>query len=288
MYTTPLPKLQVLIINQIKYIRLDKINPPEFDSRISTTPEDDDDLRDSIRELGILEPLLCKDTTDGIEIIAGHRRFIQAGRAGLSAVPCIISKTTGAESDKIALHENIKRLPLSHIDQAYTFAHLIKKYKMTEQNISTLVGKSIAYVSQHLSLLQSDDTLVQAVHDGRINFSAARELMHCKDPDERQRLTLIVEEHGATSPVVHDWVRESNRETESLNDQSVPDERIRHSSETPLLMYPCSICKTPVPTIDIKVVRLCESCHYLFFTEIEHNKLQQRMEPTPEPSKSSP
>lgn len=275
-------------MNQIKHIRLDQLKPPEFDHRLSTSKEDDDDLRDSIKELGILEPLIVKAVTTGYEIIAGHRRFIQAGRAGLPAVPCVIVKTTGAETDKIALHENIKRLPLSHVDQAYTFAHLIHKYKMTEKQIATMVKKSIAYVSQHLSLLQSDDTLVQAVHDGRINFSVARELMQCKDPDERQRLGNIVEEHGATSMVVQNWVRDSNRETDSLNDQSQPDPHTQHPSETPVLMYPCGVCKTPVRTIEIKTIRLCENCHYLFFSTIEHEKLKHRMNSVSGPVESSP
>lgn len=274
-------------MNQIKHIRLDRIKKPEFDNRLLNSPLDDDEMRDSIRELGVLEPILVKEVTDGFEIIFGNRRYHEAGRAGLAAVPCIVTKVTGAMSEKMKLHENIKRLPLSHIDQAYTFAHLMKEYKMTELQVATMVGKSVAYVSQHLSLLQSDPTLVQAVHDGRINFSAARELVQCKDPDERQRLSQLVEEHGATSSVVRNWVHESNLETESLTDQSVPDERVRHPSETPVLMYPCSICKTPVPTIEIKVVRLCENCHYVFFSHIEHEKLKQRMESQPEPTKSA-
>lgn len=275
-------------MNQIKHIRLDKLKPPEFDTRLSTNPEADDDLRDSIKELGILEPLLVKEVPDGHEIIAGHRRFTQGGRAGLAAAPCIVIKTTGAESDKIALHENIKRSDLSHVDQAYSFAHLIKEYKMTEQQVATLIGKSIAYVSQHLSLLQSDDTLIQAVQDGRINFSVARELVKCKDPDERQRLTRIIEENGASSMVVQGWVQESNRETNLIDNQTKVQTHTQHPSETPIPMYPCSICKTPVPTIEIKTVRLCEGCHFIFFTEIEREKLKQRMNSTNPPPKSSP
>jgi len=112
-----------------KFIRLDKLIPPEFDTRLTNDQEADDDLRDSIRELGILEPLLVKETENGFEIIAGNRRYKQATRAGLAAAPCIVTDPNGAETDKIQLHENIKRLPLSHVDQAYTFAHLIKNIK---------------------------------------------------------------------------------------------------------------------------------------------------------------
>ena len=275
-------------MNQIKYIRLDKLQPPFFDNRITTTPIDDDDLRDSIRELGILLPLIVKEVTDGHEIIAGNRRFHEAGRAGLAAAPCIVVKTTGAASEKIALHENIKRLELSHIDQAYTFAHLIKEYDMTEQQVATMVGKSIAYVSQHLSLLQSDDTLIQAVHDGRINFSTARELVHCKDPDERQRLSQIVEENGATSNVVRSWVHEANRETDNLEHDHKVQEQNYPSSEPYIPHYPCGICGILTKYDLIKSIRMCPGCHNMFFLEIEKGKLEQRMESTNQPPKSSP
>lgn len=275
-------------MNQIKHIRLDRIKIPSFDNRLLKSPIDDDELMNSIRELGVLEPILVKEVTDGFEIIFGNRRYHEAGRAGLAAVPCIVTKVTGSMSEKIKLHENIKRLPLSHIDQAYTFAHLMKEYKMTELQVATMVGKSIAYVSQHLSLLQSDPTLIQAVHDGRINFSVARELVQCKDPDDRQRLSKIVEEHGATSSVVHDWVRESNRETDIMNGKPTEDPVFHHPSETPISMYPCATCETPIPISEIHIIRLCENCNYMFFSTIEHNKFQKRKKQTSEPPITSP
>lgn len=270
-------------MNQIKHIRLDKIIHPEFDGRLTKSPEDDDDLRDSIRELGILEPLIVKETSEGIEIIAGNRRFNEAGRAGLAAVPCIISETTGAESDKIQLHENIKRLPLSHVDQAYTFSHLIKKYGMTEQQVATLVGKSKAYVSQHLSLLQCDDNLVQAVQDGRINFSIARELVQCKDSDERTRLQDIIEHHGASTEIVHDWVRESNRETDHINEPSNAPLTKSLPDTPPMPMYPCHACEVPISIPEIKVRHLCPECDHLIFSEIEREKQKARINSTTKP-----
>jgi len=262
---------------QIKHIRLDKINPPEFDGRLTESPLEDDELRDSIREMGILEPLLVKNTDEGIEIIAGNRRFKQAGRAGLAAVPCIVQDTSGAETDKIQLHENIKRLPLSHVDQAYTFAHLKKKYGMTEQQIATLVGKSIAYVSQHLCLLQSDEVLVQAVQDGRINFSVARELMQCKDPDERNRLQSVVEDHGASTDIVRSWVQEANRESAHIADPKNAPIVQQQPNTPPIPMYPCGACEVPTGILELVVVRLCKECHHLIFSEIEREKQKARI-----------
>lgn len=269
--------LHVVYMNQIKHIRLDKIRSPEFASRLTKSPEEDDDLRDSIRELGILEPLLVKETSEGLEIIAGNRRFTQAGRAGLAAVPCIISNASGAEADKIKLHENLKRLPLSHVDQAYTFAHLVKEYKMTETHIATLIGKSIAYVSQHLSLLQCDDNLIQAVQDSRINFSIARELIQCKDPDERTRLHDIIERHGASTEIVHNWVHESNRETEHLNEPANAPLRDIQPDTPPIPMYPCAACEVAIVIPELKILRLCPECYNLIFTDIEREKQKARL-----------
>lgn len=265
-------------MQQIKHIRLDKLISPEFDARLHTDPKEDDELRDSIRELGILEPLIVKDTSQGYEIIAGHRRFREAGRAGLAAAPCVTITATGAEADKIKLHENIKRLPLSHVDQAYTFAHLIKEYKLTEQQVADLVGKSIAYVSQHLSLLQCDKILLASVNNGQINFSAARELLQCKDPDERHRLRTIIEENGATVPVIRQWVQESNKETDSMF--SIPPKTTQTIVDTKpdIPMYPCTACSAPIEVQKLKIVRLCPDCHHLIFSSIEREKMKIRME----------
>jgi ParB family chromosome partitioning protein len=267
-------------MEQIRHIRIDKLKPPEFDQRITESPVEDDELMESIKELGILEPLIIKEVTDGFEIIAGNRRLKQAGRAGLAAVPCIVVKTTGAASEKIKLHENIHRLPLSHIDQGYTFAHLIKLYNMTEQQVATLSHRSIAYVSQHLSLIQSDPTLVNSVHDGRINFSVARELMRCKDSDERQRFQNIAENSGATQYVVRTWVDESNKETDNIN-ETVREQNPNPSYEKPQIpMYPCAACEVPTSIIEMKTVRLCPECHHLIFTEIEREKFKARSNPS--------
>lgn len=267
-------------MKQIKHIRLDKIKPPEFDSRLTPSPQEDDELCDSIKEMGILLPLLVKDVGNGFEIIAGNRRYIAAGRAGLAAVPCEVLKVTGAQSDKIKLHENLKRLPLSHIDQGQTFAHLFKEYNMTETQIATLSGMSIGYVSQHLSLLQSDDKLLQAVHDGRINFSIARELNSCKDSDERSRLQDIIEESGASTSVVHGWIREANRETDNLHHDHDLKQQKFPSQEPIIPHYPCAICKTPTRYDEIRIIRMCSGCNNLFFLEIEKDRQEQRIKST--------
>lgn len=274
-------------MSEFKYIRLDKITPPEFDARLSGDTEADDELRDSIRENGILEPIIVKNIGGKFEIVCGNRRFQQAGRAGLAAAPCIITDATGAALDTIKIHENLKRLDLSHVDQAYTFAHLIKEYKMTETQVAVLVGKSIAYVSQHLSLLRCDELLIQAVHNGSLVFSVARELAQCKDKDERNRLMNIIIEHGATSPVVHSWVQEANRESDILErDHKEQKQQLPHTP-TPEPHYPCAVCETPTRYDKIRSIRMCPGCFNLFFLELEQGRLNERTKTTPGSSETA-
>ena len=265
-------------MNQIKHILLEKIKPPKFDQRLSSVQEDDDDLMNSIKELGVLEPLLVKEVPAGYEIIFGHRRFKEAGRAGLPSVPCIITTSTEEQCEKMKLHENLKRLPLSHIDQGYTFLHLIKNYDLTEIEVSVLSGKSIAYVSQHISLVEGDPVIIQAVHDGRINFSVARELLRCKNPEERNRFQTIVEEHGATQTVVRSWVDEANRDAD-IKSGTTPLPVSNSLPETPQVpMYPCAACEVPISILDLKILRLCPDCHRLIFSDIETEKLKIRLQ----------
>jgi len=261
-------------MNQIKHIRLDKLNPPNFDVRFTTNPEEDEELRESIRNLGILEPLVIRDTENGYEIIIGSRRYREAGKLGLPAVPCIVVKANDSEADKMKIHENIKRLPMSHIDQGMTFKHLIDKYKMTESQVAFLVLKSVSYVSQHLILLESDPKLVAAVRDGRVNFSVARELMQCKDKDELHRFQNICETDGAGAKIVHTWVQESNRETENTSpgeSHYVPEPNTQQYIEP---SFPCQACDFNIHIKYMKVLRICPDCFNAIFSAIKEEKMK--------------
>jgi len=267
-------------MNKIVHLKLEQLKPPAFDARLTPNDEADKELEDSIREIGIKFPLLVKKEGDDFEIIAGNRRYNAAGKVGLPSVPCIIEKVTGALADKIKLHENMKRLDLSHVDQAYTFAYLIKEYNMTETEIASLIKKSIGYVSQHLSLLDTDPVILSAVQGGRINFSVARELFACQDPDEQKRLCLYIEETGASTEIVKQWVRESNRETENFEHDHKLEQQTYPSTEPQIPHYPCATCNTLTKYDLIRTIRMCPDCFKLFNLELEQGRQKERIKLT--------
>ena len=256
-------------MEQIKLLPLEDLHPPNFDCRLSTNEEKDLELQESVRELGILEPLIVKQIKKGYEVIIGSRRLCAAGIVGLPSAPCIVIKASGEKLEKIKIHENIKRDDLSHIDQAYTFVHLIEEYKMTEDQIAKLIGKSVAYVSQHLTLISANDKLIAGVRDGAIPFSTARELIRVKNIDERERLQDQIERHGASVDVVRSWVNESNREVLGTSPEG---NHYTPTSESPpnyKTTYPCQACGGQVEVSQLRIARLCPECHYQIFSAIK-------------------
>lgn len=259
-------------MEQIILIKLEDLHAAEFDHRLTTNPIKDIELQESIRELGILEPLIVRKIKKGYEIIIGGRRHRAAGKIGLPTAPCIVTKASGAELDKIMLHENIKRDNLGHIDQAYVFVHLIENYNMSEEKIANLIGKSAAYVSQHLTLIKANDKLIAGVQDGTVTFSVSRELVKVKDVDERNRLQDQIVDHGASVAVVKSWVNESNRETLGTSPEGGSYEPTNDSPPNYKTTYPCQACNRQVEISELKIARLCPECHYQIFNAIREQQ----------------
>lgn len=253
----------------ILHIPNDKIIPPDFDQRFGDNLEEDRELQESIGELGILLPLIVRFENDKYEIVAGNRRFKAASKVGLSSVPCVITTKSAEDIEKIKLHENIKRLPLSHIDQALTFLHLLENFNMTETSIAALCGKSVAYVCQHLSLLKSEQILIDAVKEGTLNFTVARELMYCKDKTDLQTFIQYAKDDGATSVVVKNWVTESNKKTPPAeNTRADENDNIQEppSSEPGFV---CPACHEFRTYRFLKVLKICSHCEYSIFEAIK-------------------
>lgn len=253
---------------KIDLINLTKILPPAYDQRSGFDEVADLELLESIKQFGVLEPILVRPKGNQFEIIAGHRRYRMASRAGLPTIPCISQKTDDKETELIKIHENIHRLPLSHIDQGNTFFYLRSQFNMTEAEIAALVGKSIPYISQHLTLITSDPDVLESVNKDEITFSAARELNQVYDSKERKRLLSIVKESGASVPVIVGWVREANRipinesspHTYSVDD--APEPVYRDPT------FPCESCDTITAISRMHIVRLCPDCDFSFKTAI--------------------
>ncbi|MGB6839181.1 MAG: ParB/RepB/Spo0J family partition protein [Microgenomates group bacterium] len=150
---------------EVVQIEVGQLQGNPLQPRGAITPESLVDLIDSIKEHGILEPLIIAKTPAGFQIIAGERRWRAAKLAGITHVPSIIRETTPRGMLEMALVENVQRVDLNPLERASGFERLQKEFGLTTSEIAVRIGKSVAYVSNSLRLL----TLPDALKDGLLS-----------------------------------------------------------------------------------------------------------------------
>lgn len=168
--------------NQIFEIDIDILQPNPLQPRGLITPDSLVELTDSIRENGILEPLVVAKTPAGYQIIAGERRWRAAKIAGLAKVPVIIKETTPQGMLEMAIIENVQRVDLNPLERAQAFRRLIDEFGLSTGEIAIKIGKSAPYVSNTFRLLSLPDALKDALVSGATTEGHARALASLEDP----------------------------------------------------------------------------------------------------------
>ena len=166
---------------EVVQLDVNQLQPNPLQPRGSITPESLVDLVDSIREHGILEPLVVAKTPAGYQIIAGERRWRAAKLAGLTHVPSIIRETSPRGMLEMALVENVQRIDLNALDRAKGFERLMNEFGLTTSEIAVRIGKSVAYVSNSIRLLSLPDALKDGLLSGLISEGHARALAAIDD-----------------------------------------------------------------------------------------------------------
>lgn len=183
---------------QITYLDINTLDSNPLQPRGLITPESLVDLVDSIREHGILEPLVVAETPAGYQIIAGERRWRASKIVGLAQVPCIIKKTSHRGMLEMAIVENVQRVDLNPLERAQGFKRMMDEFGMGTAEIAQRVGKSQAYVSNSLRLLTLPDALKDALLSGIVTEGHIRALGGIEDPNQMvEALRQILREGGS-------------------------------------------------------------------------------------------
>lgn len=183
---------------EVIQIDVNELNANPLQPRGVITPESLVDLVDSIKEHGVLEPLVIAKTPAGFQIIAGERRWRASKLAGLSHVPAIIRETTPKGMLEMALVENVQRVDLNAIDRAKGFERLLNEFGLTTSEVAVKIGKSVAYVSNSIRLLILPDALKDGLLSGLISEGHARALAAIDDQDLMiEAYKIILRESGS-------------------------------------------------------------------------------------------
>lgn len=199
--------------------------PNPYQPRKVFEPASLKELSESIREHGVIQPLVVTQTANGYEIVVGERRFRAAVLAGLSRIPAIVKKQMGDQTKlEVALIENIQRRELNPIEEARAYDRLIKTFNITQEQVAQKVGKSRPAVSNTLRLLNLPVEAQRAVIEGKVTEGHARALLSLDDTEKQLAFLKAIIEQGWNVRQVEAKAREAmNRKTV---DAAAPDPKL--------------------------------------------------------------
>jgi ParB family chromosome partitioning protein len=171
----------------VREIEVARIRPNPSQPRTHFDEVAIDELAQSIRERGVLQPILLRNDGDDYQIVAGERRWRAAQRAGLHAIPAVVREVDESASAELALIENIQREDLNAIEEAEGYRQLLKRYGHTQEAIGQIVHKSRSHIANLLRLLDLPEFVQQSLMRGDINMGHARAVAAAPDPEALTR-----------------------------------------------------------------------------------------------------
>lgn len=168
--------------DQIYLLDINLLEPNPLQPRGLITPESLAELAESIREHGILEPLVVAKTPAGFQIIAGERRWRASKLIGIAKVPVVVKETSPQGMLEMAIVENVQRQDLNPLERAQAYRRLMDEFNLTNSEIAQKVGKSPAYISNTIRLLTLPDALKDALMSGQTTEGHVRALSALEDP----------------------------------------------------------------------------------------------------------
>jgi len=196
-------------------VEVERLMPNLYQPRQDFDQEKMDELKESIKAHGIIQPIIVRESTEGYEIVAGERRLKAAKEIGMKKVPVIIRQFNNLKTFEIALVENIQREDLNPIDQAFAFKRLVDEFKLTHQELAEMTGKSRTFISNIVRLLNLDDWVKEIVATGKISLGHAKVLLGLDDRQLQQEFGKKIIEQGLSvrelERTVNRWMKKNKK-----------------------------------------------------------------------------
>ncbi len=192
LYSNPLDTLDKMVEEtpkeEVVEVKLSELRSNPYQPRRNFDEEKLKELSESIKEFGVLEPILIKKSIHGYEIIAGERRYRASQMAGLETIPAVIKDFSDENMMQIALLENIQREDLSAIEEAEAYSKLVRSLGISQEELARRMGKSRSHITNMIGLLKLPEEIKQDVVDGLISMGHARVLSKLEDKNKIMEL----------------------------------------------------------------------------------------------------
>lgn len=221
------------VVDQVMDLDIDKLVPNPFQPRKYFDTMQLDELARSIKELGVIQPILVRSRGEVFEIVAGERRFRASQRAGLKQIPAVIREFTDRELAEVALVENLQRADLSYFEEAEGYRRLIEEFNLTQEEVAQRVGKSQPTIANKIRILKLDPAVRENVMVDLLTERHIRALLKLNTPDDQLMIIKEIYEHELTvrqtELLIEDYLtgKVTLQEEEPLAEDALPEKRQR-------------------------------------------------------------
>lgn len=199
----------------VQEIDVKNIKANEKQPRKTFCQESIEELAQSMKEHGVLQPLILRKIRDGYEIVAGERRWKAAVKAGINKIPAVIKNLTDAQAMEIALIENLQREDLNPLEEAFAYKKLLDEFKMTQEELSSRVGKSRSQIANTVRLLNLDEAILKMILENKLTAGHGRALLSVEDKKDRIQIANKIIENDLSVRQVEKLTK--NKKVEQQN-----------------------------------------------------------------------
>jgi len=252
----------VKITNNVENIDTKLILKPETTMRIDTDRDNIKQLAESIYTVGLINPICLKKAGKYYEVVAGFRRFLAVSQLGWKVVPSIVIPDDQELSIAVMTAENYERSEVNTFDEAVYFKELMEKTGINQGQLAKVINKAQSYVSERISILTYIEQLRDALYQGKISFSVARELNRIKSDADKALYVGYAIENGCTPEIARKWRKQLDaRDEQFANDinEKAAEHYIEQTNKT-IVSMECGCCRHHHDVNELTTIYICPEC----------------------------
>jgi ParB family chromosome partitioning protein len=209
--------------DEVQEIAISECRPNPYQPRKTFHADAIEELKVSILEHGIIQPIVVRKSIKGYEIVVGERRYRAAKEAGLTTIPAIVKELTDEKMMEIALLENLQREDLTPIEEAHAYSRLMKELKLTQEELSKRLGKSRSHIANMVRLLSLPEQVVAYINNGELSMGHGRALLGLKDKNKLLPLVEKIRKESLNVRQVEKLIQEWNEKRKEKKEKPKKD-----------------------------------------------------------------